>query len=113
MDHFSFFAEWKNLINYCIPLEHDKNQYELFNVAVTTFITAFNDKQMNAVKSYGFGLILESMVSKYEMIKLEVLQKWLELNANDESKDLAICQIQTFIEILSNEDDESDSDSDY
>merc|ERR1712113_837519 len=32
LDHFSFFEPWKNIINYCIPLDHKKNQKELLNV---------------------------------------------------------------------------------
>lgn len=48
------------------------------------------------------------------MIGLDVLQEWLARNENKKSKEEAVAQIRTFIEMLSAEDEEqSDSDSDY
>eukprot|EP00483_Globobulimina_turgida_P002424 UN02428 len=111
-EHFAFFEEWKDLIIYCIPQHHDTNQYELFNIAVTSFITAFKDKQANAIKSYGFGLILEAMVVQYKMFNLQIIENWLMKNKDDERKSVVVTQIQTFMEIV-NGDDDSDSDSDF
>ena len=115
LDHFSFFEAWKNLINYMIPLEQTVNQMEFVDIVVKTFITAYGDKAMNAVKSYGLGLILEPVVAKYQMIGMDVLQQWLSENREDENKDVAVSQIQTFIDVLNadDDDDDSDSDSDY
>eukprot|EP00488_Nonionellina_sp_1-RS-2012_P000173 TRINITY_DN10526_c0_g1_i1.p1 TRINITY_DN10526_c0_g1~~TRINITY_DN10526_c0_g1_i1.p1 ORF type:complete len:104 (+),score=37.57 TRINITY_DN10526_c0_g1_i1:44-313(+) len=58
VDHYGYFEDWKHLINYCIPLDHVKNQYELFDIAVKSFITAYKDKSIKACQStYSFGFI--------------------------------------------------------
>merc|ERR1712228_385390 len=113
LDHFSFFEAWKNLIAYMIPLNQKQNQMEFIDILVKTFLTAYGDKAMNATKSYGLGLILESVVARYEMIGLEIVQQWLLENENDKSKEVAVSQMQTFVEMLNDNDDDSDSDSDY
>merc|ERR1711972_76485 len=90
MDHFAFYAEWRDLIRYCVPTETAKNQYALFEIAVSCFLTANKDGAMNATKSYGFGLVLESMVKEHSMIELEVVQKWMASNSQNEEKEVVV-----------------------
>ena len=121
LDHFEFFEPWKNIINYCIPLDHKQNQKELLNVAFKCFVTATKDNPKNkrCNTSYSFGLMLESLSRKYEMISLEIINEYLnEIRDNEKKMEKlseiekdALEQIERYL-LIAEEDDDDDSDSD-
>ena len=122
LDHFGYFEPWKNIINYCIPLDHKLNQKELLNVAIKCFVTAKkdNDRNKRVNTTYSFGLMLESLCRKYEMISLEIIQKYLDDTRQDEKKMEKLSeiekdilnQISSFIMMAEEDADDDDSDSD-
>merc|ERR1712113_1067493 len=79
LDHFTFFEPWKNIINFCIPLEHKLNQKELLKVAIKCFVTAKKDNKNNkrCNNTYSFGLMLESLQRKYEMIDMSIVESYI------------------------------------
>lgn len=114
LDHFSFFEPWKNIINYCIPCDHEKNQDQLLDVAVKCFVVALKDNPKNKRVNdyYSFGYMLEALTRRYEMIGMETVQRLIakkdSLN-DDEQK--VVGQMETFM-AMAEDDDDDDSDSD-
>merc|ERR1719512_453383 len=97
-----------------IPIKQRLNQLEFVDNLVKVFLTAYGDEAMNATKSYGLGLILESVMARHEMIAMDIVQEWLTTNENEKGKGEAVKQIKTFIELQSADaEEESESDSDY
>jgi len=123
LDHFGFFEPWKNIINFCIPLDHKLNQKELLNVAFKCFVTAKKDNNKNkrCNTTYSFGLMLESLCRKYQMIAMDVVETYLNEIQNDdkrmaklnEMEKKILTEISTFLTMAQDDDDDdSDSDSD-
>eukprot|EP00484_Ammonia_sp_Unknown_P028856 CAMPEP_0197047982 /NCGR_PEP_ID=MMETSP1384-20130603/23385_1 /TAXON_ID=29189 /ORGANISM="Ammonia sp." /LENGTH=879 /DNA_ID=CAMNT_0042480025 /DNA_START=128 /DNA_END=2767 /DNA_ORIENTATION=+ len=122
LDHYDFFEPWKNIINYCIPFEHKVNQKELLTVAVKCFATAKKDNADNkrCNTTYSFGLMLEALARRHEMVAMDVLQQFYEELSTDEKKmekftDLeqeAVQQINTFLAMAQEDEDDDESESD-
>merc|ERR1712176_1442976 len=88
LDHFGFFEPWKNIINYCIPLDHKKNQLQFVNIALKCFVTAKRDNTSNkrVNTTYSFGLMLESLCRRHQMIPNQTIEEYIETNREDEKK---------------------------
>merc|ERR1712048_1178523 len=123
LDHFGFFEPWKNIINYCIPLDHRTNQQELINIALKCYVTAKRDNDQNkrVNTTYSFGLMLESLCRKFGMISVENIEEYIQNKKSDEKKWTklsesekdVINQMGTFLTMaMEEEDDDDDSDSD-
>ena len=123
LDHFGFFEPWKSIINYCIPLDHRSNQQELINIALKCFVTAKKDNGSNkrVNTTYSFGLMLESLCRRHEMIPTESIEQYIRENKEDEKKwekliameKDAVNQMCTFLTMaMEDDDDDEDSDSD-
>eukprot|EP00485_Elphidium_margaritaceum_P011593 CAMPEP_0202687248 /NCGR_PEP_ID=MMETSP1385-20130828/2931_1 /ASSEMBLY_ACC=CAM_ASM_000861 /TAXON_ID=933848 /ORGANISM="Elphidium margaritaceum" /LENGTH=861 /DNA_ID=CAMNT_0049342005 /DNA_START=103 /DNA_END=2688 /DNA_ORIENTATION=+ len=119
LDHFEFFEPWQNIIQYCIPSEHTRNQRELLNIALKCFVIAKKDNANNkrCNTTYSFGLMLEALVRRFQMIEAEIVKKYAqEHEQNDDAlneieKDV-IRQMNTFLVMAEDEDDDDDDNSD-
>ena len=99
-----------------------KNQKELLNVAVKCFVTAKRDNPKNkrCNTTYSFGLMLESLSRKYEMISKEIVQQYLDEIRDDDKKmeklnemeKDVLKQISRFIMMAEEDESESESESD-
>jgi len=112
MDHYGFFEQWRDLVRYLVPTECEKNQLALLEIAVSCFLTARKDGKENATKSYAFGLVLEAVVARHGMLELGVLKQWLATHGMEKDKEEVAAQMTQFIEILEEDANDSDSDSD-
>ena len=121
LDHFTFFEPWRNMINYCVPCDHEKNQMQLLDVAFKCFVVAKRDNAKNKRVSdyYSFGFMLEALTRRYEMIGMETVQRFVARNKHDakqwaklgEEEQAVVQQMETFM-AMAEDEEESDSDSD-
>jgi len=112
LDHFAFFAEWRDLVRYCVPDKTERNQLALLEIGVSCFMTARRDGKRNATKAYAFGLVLEAAVARHAMLSVAVLKRWLAAHGADKDKAELVQQMRQFIVILEEDAQSSDSDSD-
>jgi ATPase subunit of ABC transporter with duplicated ATPase domains len=106
-----FFAEWQNIFNHCVPLDHRSNVKKLVDVVHACWTVAQRDENERVhEQSYSFGMILECL-TKFNMIDREAIDEWKE--EYPEKCEEVASEIKMFEDALESGVIEDDSESNY
>merc|ERR1712129_688057 len=98
------------------------NQLELINIALKCYVTAKKDNEKNkrVNTTYSFGLMMESLCKKFDMISAERIEEYAQ-NAKSHDEQWAkltelerdvVNQMHTFLTMAMEDEEEDDDDSD-